>query len=238
VVNRFVLFGADHLAALAAIAVASVVATMIARRTSGAAARALRYGLALLLLLVTAATVAYWLRRGALPLDLLPFHLCDFLIFVAAFALLTLERTSSELLYFWAASGTIIAMLGPDLLSGFPSWAFVSFFLLHGLVVVAAAVVVFGFRRTPRDGAPLRVFALTNAYALVVGLVNLALGTNFLFLRGKPQGRTLLDLFGPWPVYLFVGEAVALGLFLLLDLPFRSARKGSRSLLHARPPLR
>jgi hypothetical integral membrane protein (TIGR02206 family) len=227
-VDRFVLFGVHHLAALGAVALAAVVLVALARRTTGTSALAMRYGLAAALLLCTAATLGYWWRRGFLsPLDLLPLHLCDFLILVAAFALLTLERTSSELLLFWAGTGTVLAMLGPDLQSGFPSWAFVSFFLLHGLVVVAAAVVTFGFGRRPRDGAPWRVFALTNAYALVVGVVNLALGTNYLFLREKPHGRTLLDWFGPWPVYLFVAEAAAAGLFWLLDVPFRAGRRAS-----------
>jgi hypothetical integral membrane protein (TIGR02206 family) len=227
-VNRFVLFGADHLAALGAVALAAALLVAVARRTSGSAARAVRYGLAVALLLGTAATLAHWWRRGLLsPLDLLPFHLCDFLILVAAFALVTLERTSAELLFFWAGSGTLLAMLGPDLQTGFPSWAFVSFFLLHGLVVIAAMVVTFGFGRRPRDGAPWRVFALTNAYALLVGLVNAVLGTNYLFLREKPRARTLLDWFGPWPAYLFVAEAAALALFVLLDAPFRAARKAS-----------
>lgn len=226
--ERFVLFGADHFAALALIAATAILLAGVARRASAATARVMRYALAALLLLATAATLAYWWRRGLItPLDLLPLHLCDFLIFVAAFALVTLERTSAELLFFWAGSGTALAILGPDLQSGYPSFAFVSFFLLHGLVVVAAAVVTFGLRLPPREGAPWRVFALTNAYALVVGLVNVALGTNYLFLRHKPQAHTLLDWFGPWPVYLFVAEAVALALFLLLDAPFRAARRAS-----------
>jgi hypothetical integral membrane protein (TIGR02206 family) len=227
-VERFVLFGAHHLAALGAVGLAAVLLVAVARRTSGTSALVLRYLLAVVLLACTAATLGDWWRRGFLSLlDLLPLHLCDFLILVAAFALVTLERTSCELLLFWAGTGTVLAMLGPDLQSGFPSWGFVSFFLLHGLVVVAAAVVTFGFGRRPRPGAPWRVFALTNAYALAVGVVNLALGTNYLYLREKPRGRTLLDLFGPWPVYLLVAEAVALALFLLLDAPFRAARRAS-----------
>ena len=226
--ERFVPFGPAHLATLALIAAAAVALVALARRVSGAAARALRLGLAAALLVATAATLGYWWRRGLLaPLDLLPLHLCDFLIFVAAFALVTLERTSAEVLFFWAGSGTLLALVGPDLQSGFPSWAFVSFFVLHGLVVVAAAVVTFGFGRHPQAGAVARVFAITNAYALVVAVVNAVLGTNFLFLREKPAGRTLLDWFGPWPVYLVVAEAAALLLFALLDAPFRAGRKAS-----------
>ena len=233
--DRFVLFGADHLAALGLTAIVAVVLVALARRASRGGALAIRYGLAAALLATAAATLLHWWRRGLLtPWDVLPLHLCDFLILLAAFTLVTLGPTAAELLFFWAGAGTLLALLGPDLQAGFPSWAFVSFFLLHGLVVVAAAVVTFGFHRVPRDGAPWRVFALTNAYALVVGLVNAAFDRNYLFLRAKPQAPTLLDWFGPWPVYLLVAEAAALGLFLLLDLPFRAARRASARSL-ARP---
>ena len=232
--NRFVPFGAAHLGALGVTAALSVLLVHLAWRATPAAGRALRLALAAALLIATAATLAHW--RGALSVwDVLPLHLCDFLILVAAFALVTLRPVAAELLFFWAG-GTALAMLGPDLQSGFPSWTFVSFFALHGLVVVAAVVVTFGFDRRPRDGAPWRVFALTNAYAIVVGLVNAAFGTNYLFLRRKPDGATLLDWFGPWPVYLFVAEGVALALFLALDAPFRAARRvAARSLARSGP---
>ena len=116
-------------------------------------------------------------------------------------------------------------MLAPDVEVGFPDPAFLSFFALHGLVVASAAVLVFGFGCRPRPGAPRRVFLLTNAYAAVVGLVDLALGANFLFLCRKPAAPTLLDWFGPWPAYLLVADALAGILFLALDLPFRAGRR-------------
>src|SRR6185295_10788000 len=115
--------------------------------------------------------------------------------------------------------------LGPDVYSGFPDVDFLSFFALHGLVVAAAAVLVFGFGCRPRAGAPWRVFLITNAYAAVVGLVDLALDANFLFLRGKPAAPTLLDWLGPWPAYILAAEALAAVLFMALDLPFRAGRR-------------
>jgi hypothetical integral membrane protein (TIGR02206 family) len=235
-VNRFALFGPAHLGALATTALLAFVLVRLARASSRAGSLAIRIGLTVALAGATAATLARWSQAGRLTVwDVLPLHLCDFLILVGAFALLTLRPVACELLFFWS-TGTALAMLGPDLQGGFPAWTFLSFFALHGLVVIAALVTAFGFGMEPRPGAAWRVFALTNAYAVVVGAVNAAFGTNYLFLRAKPHGATLLDWFGPWPVYLFVAEAAALVSFLLLETGLRALRTASaRSLARSVP---
>jgi hypothetical integral membrane protein (TIGR02206 family) len=225
-VRPFVLFGADHLGALLLTALGAAAFTALVRRDPrGAAALASRVGLALALFAATAGTLVLWSRDVPLTVwDLLPLHLCDFLILVAIAALLTLHPVACELLYFWGCAGTLLAIVTPDVRVGFPDWRFLSFFGLHGLIVVAAVTVVFGFGRRPRPGAAWRVFLLTNAYTVVVGLVNAAFGTNYLYLRQKPGASTLLDWMGPWPVYILAADALALVLFLLLGLPFRAAR--------------
>lgn len=225
--RRFVLFGPDHLGALAVTAVLVIGLVRLVRRDpEGRVATALRFGLAALLLAATAATMIGWARHGRLQwLDFLPLHLCDLLIFVAVYALVRRRALACELLYFWAGAGTALAMIGPDVGSGFPDPGFLSFFALHGLVVASAAVLVFGLGCRPRPGAAWRVFLVTNAYAAVVGLVDLALDANYLFLCHKPAAATLLDWLGPWPVYLVVADALALVLFLALDVPFRAGRR-------------
>jgi uncharacterized membrane protein YwaF len=73
------------------------------------------------------------------------------------------------------------------------------------------------------------MLGLTAAWAGLVGLVNLALGTNFMYLCRKPSVPTLLDWMGPWPVYLGTAALAALALFGLLALPFRGTLYSSRS---------
>jgi hypothetical integral membrane protein (TIGR02206 family) len=222
---RFVLFGPDHLGALAVTVVLAAALSLIARRARGAAGPALRLALAAALLAATAATLVAWSRDFPLTVwDLLPLHLCDFLILVAAFALLTRAQPAYELLYFWGCAGTLLALVSPDVRTGFPDWRFLSFFVLHGLVVVAAVVLTAGFGMRPRPGAPWRGLLVTNAYAALVGLVNWAFHTNFLYLCHKPGARTLLDWMGPWPVYILVADLLAAALFWLLYWPFRRAR--------------
>jgi len=63
-----------------------------------------------------------------------------------------------------------------------------------------------------------------NIYAGLVGILNVFFDANYMYLCRKPQGASLLDYLGPWPVYILSGEVVAIVLFTLLWL---LVRKGS-----------
>jgi hypothetical integral membrane protein (TIGR02206 family) len=223
-VPLFVAFGTTHLCALAIVALLSLgLVGLIRAKPHGRAAVVTRCGLALTLVGVVAATLTIAAREHWLSLEAVaPLHLCDAAVLLAIYALATLQRLAAELLYFWACSGTALAMLSPDLTVSFPRWEFIVFFALHGLVVAAALVLVVGLGLPPRPGAAWRAFAATNLYAAVVGSIDALAGTNYLYLCSKPGTKTLLDLLGPWPVYLLACDALALLLFWLLSLPFRT----------------
>jgi hypothetical integral membrane protein (TIGR02206 family) len=216
-------WGLQHLTALLITAAFALALTAVVRRTRDERLRrTVRAGLAGLLVAIVAAVLAREHAAGPLHWwDLAPLQLCDLAIVVTLYALVTLKPLAVELAYFWGGSGTFIAMLTPDLREGFPSWWFFTFFTLHGGVVAAALVLTVGLGLAPRKGAVLRTLFVTNAYALVVGIVDAVTGANFMYLRAKPMEPSLLDHLGPWPVYILGGEVVAAALFLLLDLPFR-----------------
>ena len=65
-----------------------------------------------------------------------------------------------------------------------------------------------------------RVFLWLNVYVVFVYVVNLLVGSNYLYIMQKPETASLLDLLGPWPIYIFVSEAVAFVTFFLLYAPF------------------
>ena len=224
----FVPFGPAHLGALATVAVlaVSLVGLVRARPALGRAVRlVLAAGIALLVVFEFSVGIREgWLGWAAV----LPLELCDAALVLAVITLLLPRRATAEVVYFWAVSGSVLAMLTPDLAWDFPRWEFVVFFGLHGLVLVAALVLVFALGLRPRPGAPLRVWAITLAWAAFVGLVDLAFGTNYMYLCRKPPSATPLDWMGPWPVYIGVGAAVALALFLLVGLPFRRERPADR----------
>ncbi len=224
----FVPFGPAHLAALGTVAL--LAATLVALvRARPRLALAVRLTLAAALVVIVAFELTTGAREGWLVWrNALPLELCDAAMVLAVVTLVWPQRVTAELVYFWAGSGSFVAMLTPELPWGFPRWEFVVFFGLHGLVLASALVLVFGLGLHPRPGAPWRVLAVTAAWAGVVGLVNLKLGTNFMYLRHKPVVPTPLDWMGPWPVYIAVAAVVAFGFFELLALPFRREWRAAR----------
>ena len=155
----------------------------------------------------------------------LPLALCNVAVLVAAAACWWPVPLLVELTYFWGLAGTLQAVITPDLAAGFPRLVFFQYVVGHVGIVVAALYLVIGLRREPAPGAPWRVFAITLAYTAFVGAVDAISGADYMFLRSPPGNWTILRLLGPWPWYVVSAAGVALGLLLLLDLPFRWHRR-------------
>lgn len=225
--NRFERFGPEHVATLFVVGVLGFSLSALARRSMrgrGRVSVAIRLGLALFL---AAGTVVALL--GSLPIrridwiEVLPLNLCDMAVVLAIVALLARQQPVYEMLYFWAFTGTVIAAVTPDVDVGFPDARCVSFFGLHGGVVVSAAVLTWGLGMRPRARANVRAFLWTQAYAAVAVAVDLAWRRNYLYLCRKPSEPSILDWMGPWPWYILAADALAFGLFYLLMLPWRAS---------------
>ena len=178
---------------------------------------ALGYGLAVNELI-------WWVFRyaheGIHPRNL-PLQLCDITVWASVLACLTLVPAVVEFAYFAGAAGAGMALLTPDLWSPWPSYPAIYFFVVHGGVIVAVVVLVFGGIAALRPGAPWRAFGLLLGYAGAAGAFNAVFGTNYMYLCRKPANASLLDALGPWPMYLVAGAAIGLALFWLLWLPIR-----------------
>jgi hypothetical integral membrane protein (TIGR02206 family) len=178
------------------------------------------------MLLVGYAAIAYvrLYEYGAPWTSYLPLHLCDLLLFPCLFALWRPRPLPFELTYYFGIAGAFPAMITPDLRQGFPSFAFLHFFWGHAALILTVVWLSAVEGQRPRPGAVVRMLAAGNLYVVVVGLINLAFGLNFGYLCHPPAGRSPLDFLGPWPWYLLSLEVLALGLFVLLDLPWRRQR--------------
>jgi hypothetical integral membrane protein (TIGR02206 family) len=104
-----------------------------------------------------------------------------------------------ELTYFWGLTGTLQAVITPDLSAGFPHLVFFQYVVGHLGIVLAALFLVAGMGIAPRRGSVVRVFAITVGYTAFVGLIDALTGANYMYLGRPPGGWTLLRILGPWP---------------------------------------
>jgi hypothetical integral membrane protein (TIGR02206 family) len=224
------LWSPDHLAALAATALAAALVTAGARRRGGDWPAARRALAAILLAGFVGEQLTYAARGDWSARVNLPFQLTDAVTLVSIAAVWRPTPLLCELVYFWALSATLQAVLTPDLGYAFPDVLYFTYFATHGGAIAAACLLVFGEHRAPRPGAVPRVYALTAGFAAIAAVATLATGGNYMFLRRKPARDSLLDVMGPWPVYIGAAALVALLLFAALAALARRYARPSAAL--------
>jgi hypothetical integral membrane protein (TIGR02206 family) len=209
----------DHVAALLATAVIATLLVLGARRRGDAWAVPIGRWLAVVILgAFVCEQLTYALRREWTARVNLPLQLTDAVTLVSVAALWRPRSALLvELVYFWALSASLQAALTPDLGQSFPDPLFLTYFATHSGAIAAACLLVFGARRVPRPDAVWRVYAITVAFAGLAAIGTVATGGNYMFLRRKPAHGSLLDLMGPWPLYILTAAVLGLVIFVALS---------------------
>jgi hypothetical integral membrane protein (TIGR02206 family) len=218
--RTFVWFGTAHIAAIALSFCAPIVLAAFAR-VSPRLAVAIRFILAGEL--IATWILWYWLivARGWVSAHtLLPMDLCSWAAIAAIVTLIRPNQRGFELAYFWALTGTLQALITPELFYDFPDLRFIVFFAFHGGAIASALFLVLGTRMRPYIASIPRVLAASLVYLLVALATNRLFDTNFGYLSAKPAKPSLLDLMGPWPVYIVEVAGLAVVLVLILYSPF------------------
>jgi hypothetical integral membrane protein (TIGR02206 family) len=154
-----------------------------------------------------------------------PISLCNLFAILAPLLFWRPNQRRLEVLYFLIMAGTVQAMLTPDLYVGFPSNEFFKYWIVHGGLVVLVIHNIFAFQMYPRLKGVVITFAWVNVYSIALYGLNLLMDANYFYLVSKPGNASILDLFGPWPLYILVAEMVAMVFFALFYLPFIFIKK-------------
>lgn len=227
--REFSAYGPSHLAVLVIFAVGAVLLVWLGRRLTEAQGRLLGRVLAVLLVVAFAVALVYKLIRPDIQTSI-PLQLCDIAELTAAYALWSQRHWAFVLAYYWGLVLSSQALITPDIgtpqegAPDFPSHLFVTFFALHVLVVWAAIYLTWGQRNRPtwRD----------YRFAIIASLVwvaftftfNLIAGTNYGYLNGKPPTASVLDVLGPWPVYLLAEVTIVAVVWALMTWPWERRR--------------
>lgn len=218
----FELYGAGHLLALTLITLFCFSFLYFRNVWGERGKRNFRYFVAVFLIVdeiswhVWAAYWEVWTIQTMLPL-----HLCSIMVWASAYMLFTKNYNIYEITYFLGIGGALQALLTPDASGyGFPHFRAFQTFVAHGLLVAVPIymTVVEGLRPTLQSFK--RIFIWTNIYMVFVFFLNLAIGSNYLFIHYKPEFSTLLDLLAPWPWYVLELEVVGFAIISLLYTPF------------------
>ena len=143
------------------------------------------------------------------------------MVWASIFMLLTRNQLIYEFVYFMGISGALQAFLTPEAgIYGLWHFRAMQTLIVHGTLIVTPIYLTLKVGYRPTWKSFLRVVVGMNLYMVVVYFINLALGSNYLFIMHKPPTASLLDVLGPWPLYILAMEAIGFILFFLLYLPW------------------
>jgi len=226
--TRFESFTLEHLGLVVAFLVVAVALVLVGRSHRGTDPEArFRRGFAIVIPCVTVPMQVLQL----LPDDFdagtsLPLQLCDLAWVAAIVALWTRNPFATALVYFWGLTLTVQGIVTPSLGETFPDPRYFMFWGMHFLTVWAAVYLTFGLK-VPVTWRTYRFAVVTTAvWAVTVMVVNAFADTNYGYLNRKPSAATLLDVMGPWPVYVVAEVAILVGIWALMTWPWeRAARR-------------
>ena len=151
----------------------------------------------------------------------LPLHLCSLMIWMSPLLLLKKNFRIYEFVFFLGIGGAFQSLMTPNLTYyNFPHDRFFQTFIGHGGILITAVVmtVVDGLRPERKSG--IRVFLIANVYMIIMLFVNKVIGSNYMWVSGKPEAASLLDYLGPWPYYIIGIEVMAILTIIILSIPF------------------
>ena len=219
--SGFILFGTAHLVTLLVI-VLFILFLMRFKGTSEETRLKVRWSLAIVLWLVEGSWHIWNIAIGTWTIQtMLPLHMCSVLIWLTGFMLIFKKYSIYEFVYFLGIGGALQALLTPDVgIYGFPHFRAFQVMVSHGSIVTASVYMtaVEGFRPTWQSLK--RVLIGGNIYMAVIFVLNLIIGSNYLFIAHKPATASVIDLLPPWPYYIIFIELMGVVMSLILYLPF------------------
>mgnify|MGYP002621838779 CR=1 FL=1 len=228
----FAVYGVSHWSVLTLFAATCLALVYAGRRLRGTRALVrMRRGFALVVLAVMVPSNLYLWAPSRFEVGLsFPFDLCDLAWMAAAWALWTGRATLAYgAVYYWGLTLTMQGLLTPDLPQDFPHIYFLMFFASHCITPAAAIFLTWGVGLRPTWTLMWQTVAATVAWGACMLLFNSLTGSNYLYVNAKPATASLLDVLGPWPLYLLSALAVGITAWALLTWPWYLVRRGDLS---------
>ena len=182
--------------------------------------------LAVLIFFIKIAELVYrHYHYGEKVTELLPFHLCNIVILLSIIMMFFHSEEIYQPVYFWSI-GAFFAILMPELRDGMSNFASQSFFITHFFILFSTAYAFVHFRFRPSKSGFIGSFIILSIISFIMYFINNKLGTNYLYVNRPPAAKSLVDLMGPWPNYIYSVMGIYIVISFFMYLPFRAKKKG------------
>jgi hypothetical integral membrane protein (TIGR02206 family) len=226
--RQFSMYGPSHWAVIAVFVVGAGLLVWIGRRQTEAQARRLGRILAVLTAAIFGSVLIYSLFPPSIGRSV-PLNLTDLATAAAVCAWWSQRHWAFALTYYWGLVLSTQALITPVLRGpDFPDYRFLGFWAIHVLVVWAAIYLTWGRRMRPRWRSYRFVVVVTLIWAAVTFTFNSIAGTDYGFLNTKLTTRSLLDIMGPWPVYLLTATTLVVIVWALMTWPWERIRRPAK----------
>ena len=111
-----------------------------------------------------------------------------------------------EFLILLGIPGALQSLLTPEFTLGIDSFFLVEYFISHGGIILSGLYLTFVLDKSPRIGCWKIVTIRSQILIFIIHLVNVYLGSNYIFTREKPIADNPL-IIGDWPYY-YIGFEV------------------------------
>ncbi|OBF83751.1 hypothetical protein A5791_02760 [Mycobacterium sp. 852002-51163_SCH5372311] len=223
--REFSAYGPSYWTVITLFVIGAVFLVWIGRRQSASQARVFGRVLGGLTAAIYAAVLIYSLIPPAIDRSV-PLRLTDLATVAAAYALWSQRHWAFALTYYWGLVLSSQALISPVLKSpDFPNYQFLGFWAIHLLVVWAAIYLTWGRGMRPGWRSYRVAVVVTAVWAATTFTFNSVAGTNYGFLNEKPATASLLDIMGPWPVYVLTAATLLLIVWALMTWPWERTRR-------------
>lgn len=224
--SPFEMGGGSHIAALVFLIAVNFLLWALRSHFSLRMRSIIRWGLAGLLLLNMILYQAWTWQHGLWTIEsALPLHLCSLMGVLSITLLICKKQWLYQLVYLVGTGAALMPLVTPDIgLYDFPHFRYFESFIAHGGIITSALFMTFVEGYRPIRKWVGRTWVIGNLYVGALFVINLALGSNYMFLIRKPETPSILDYMGPWPVYIAMVDMVSFLVVLFLYLPFHKNR--------------
>lgn len=172
---------------------------------------------------------------GPNPVDNLPIAVCGWVAIFGSYMVIGKSQTLFDIIYFWAMSGSIFALITPTVITytGPTRFRYYQFWAEHLMGYVAIFYMIFVHGMRPTVKSMIKSYGALVALAVVAYWANQLIGpgANYLFMARPEDTPSVLDILPPnFVLRLVIMAAVITALFFVAYLPWYLKDKKAKKL--------